>query len=362
MEKKPMARPGMKGQGKAAATPTGFIRVRGLPYSATVQDVCNAFKNFRVPAHNVTMGCLARGQRAGMSDGQAYVKMANPAIAQRAADQLQGVTVGSRYLELFVTDAEDFEETAANGGMMEEGAPVVRAAPMKTGKGAGKGGKAAAPRAPRAPPAQPNSEDGVVRIRGLPFSSTKAEVAGLFAEYGVDESCIFMGLVTRGKMAGSPDGQAFIRFPSADIAQDVIANCQNLTVGSRYLEIYDSSEEDVSQQMSIGGCESGEVGEIGQPGAGFVRLRGLPYRCELSDIVAFFGQSFGITENDVTLVYGNDGRPSGEAFVELQSEESALAAQQSLNREHLGERYIEVFTASAQDVNRAARVTPYGRM
>jgi heterogeneous nuclear ribonucleoprotein F/H len=96
----------------------------------------------------------------------------------------------------------------------------------------------------------------------------------------------------------------------------------------------------------------------------FVKLRGLPWSCTEEDIIRFFsgisiannslndqiehaeainGESF--EENSrvrpaVYLIMNTEGRPSGEAFVELETEGDSQAA---LNRNNakIGQRYIE---------------------
>lgn len=365
------------GKGGNAGGPAGYVRVRGLPFDATPDDVCDAFQNFRVSPNNVFMGLTNRGPKAGKPDGQCYVKLPARQVDQ-AVEQLNGVTIGSRYLELFASDEEDFNTTWDEGridGSTPAPAPVPSRQPIsapRLSKGVGKGRSGgsqsiiAAPvraiRAPRQktvgkkklPPA--SDKDGVLRVRGLPFSCTPTDVVDAFSAYGIDETCVYMGLTAGGARAGQPDGQAYVRFASAAAAKDAEVANQGMTLGSRYLELYQSSEEDLQYQLERGAAADNGCGEFSD--AGFVRLRGLPYRASPMDIVDFFGPSYGLTEDDVFMRYGNDGRPSGECVVQLNSEESAIAAQQSLDRMTLGDRYVEIFLANASEASRG-RPGPY---
>lgn len=50
-------------------------------------------------------------------------------------------------------------------------------------------------------------------------------------------------------------------------------------------------------------------------------------------------------EGGVTFTYGRDGRPSGEAYVQLSSEDDVKSAL-AHNRQHIGSRYVESMSAS----------------
>lgn len=77
-----------------------------------------------------------------------------------------------------------------------------------------------------------------------------------------------------------------------------------------------------------------------------VRLRGLPYSAtsrEILDLLHDCCVSGG--DKGVRFSFAPDGRPSGEAFVELASEEDVSKAL-GHNKEHLGRRYVEIFRAT----------------
>jgi heterogeneous nuclear ribonucleoprotein F/H len=77
-----------------------------------------------------------------------------------------------------------------------------------------------------------------------------------------------------------------------------------------------------------------------------VRLRGLPYSAQTKDIVQFLSDCTVCNgDGGVHFTFVPDGRPSGEAFVELQSEDDVSKALAHHN-EHMGRRYVEMFRAS----------------
>ena len=56
-----------------------------------------------------------------------------------------------------------------------------------------------------------------------------------------------------------------------------------------------------------------------------------------------------LTLTEMLLLY-TKGRPSGDAYVQLVSAECAKTATTDLHRQHMGERYIEVFPCSGVDI------------
>ena len=77
-----------------------------------------------------------------------------------------------------------------------------------------------------------------------------------------------------------------------------------------------------------------------------VRLRGLPYSAQVKDIMCLLHDcKIKNDEKGVMFSFSMDGRPSGEAFVELcsqEDQEKALAH----SHENMGRRYVEIFKAN----------------
>ncbi|KAK7113545.1 heterogeneous nuclear ribonucleoprotein H2-like [Littorina saxatilis] len=84
---------------------------------------------------------------------------------------------------------------------------------------------------------------------------------------------------------------------------------------------------------------------------GFVaRLRGLPWSTTAEDLVKFFDEcQIAGGEKGVHLTVSREGRASGEAFVEFESEEDVEKGIEKHNS-HLGSRYIEVFRSKKSEM------------
>ena len=77
-----------------------------------------------------------------------------------------------------------------------------------------------------------------------------------------------------------------------------------------------------------------------------LRCRGLPYSVAADDLKKFFS---ACNIASVYLAQGQDGRANGEAFLEMEDEES-FDAGLKMNKEHIGKRYIEVFESDRQEM------------
>ncbi len=59
--------------------------------------------------------------------------------------------------------------------------------------------------------------------------------------------------------------------------------------------------------------------------------------------LALFFSGMTVDNKQIKIIYDDDGRPSGEAFIILDAPEKAELAKQNYNRKTIGHRYIEVF-------------------
>mmetsp|Transcript_27951 Transcript_27951/g.43201 ORF Transcript_27951/g.43201 Transcript_27951/m.43201 type:complete len:382 (-) Transcript_27951:84-1229(-) len=87
---------------------TGFIRMRGLPFQATKDDVTEFFKEYKPIADSV----LLTYRMDGRSTGEAYVAFETPESAKEAME-LHRSTIGSRYIELFISNKEEHTRNVA---------------------------------------------------------------------------------------------------------------------------------------------------------------------------------------------------------------------------------------------------------
>uniref|UniRef100_A0A2K6NLS6 RRM domain-containing protein n=1 Tax=Rhinopithecus roxellana TaxID=61622 RepID=A0A2K6NLS6_RHIRO len=84
-----------------------------------------------------------------------------------------------------------------------------------------------------------------------------------------------------------------------------------------------------------------------QGGEGFVvKVRGLPWSCSADEVQRFFSDcKIQNGAQGVHFIYTREGRPSGEAFVELETEDEVKLTLKK-DRETMGHRYVEVFKSN----------------
>ena len=87
---------GMQGMGMGGQRmQPGTLRMRGIPFRSTVDDVLRFFTGFQVVPGGVVLG-----QRDGRATGECSVTFTTPAEAQRAM-VMNNKHMGTRYVELF---------------------------------------------------------------------------------------------------------------------------------------------------------------------------------------------------------------------------------------------------------------------
>ena len=90
---------------------TGFLRMRGLPFSATRDDIHKFFENY----HPILDSIVLTYRSDGRATGEAYVGFESPDDSKRAMD-LHRKTSGTRYIELFLSNKEEHGRALARFG------------------------------------------------------------------------------------------------------------------------------------------------------------------------------------------------------------------------------------------------------
>lgn len=109
--------------------------------------------------------------------------------------------------------------------------------------------------------------------------------------------------------------------------------------------VFESSEADLATAKSL---------SVDRMRSFVVRCRGLPYTAAATDLLAFFGDIPVVRGLEgIVFTYAPDGRPTGECYVEFQSEEAQREALKK-HKESIGSRYIELFVSTKLDMFQVA--------
>ncbi|KAJ3670213.1 hypothetical protein LUZ60_010537 [Juncus effusus] len=208
----------------------------------------------------------------------------------------------------------------------------------------------------------------VVRLRGLPFDCSEADVIDFFQ--GLD----LLDILFVHKI-GRFTGEAFcvLAYPlQVDFA--IQRNRQN--IGRRYIEVFRCKREEYYTAIAheVSSKTLNPKPHLPNPPkpkptnipllpnsnsfsksdplnhTGILRMRGLPFSAVKEDIVDFF-KDFEVGESGVHLVLNSEGRASGEAFVEFRSVEDSREAMVRKDRMTLGSRYIELFPSHVKEMD-----------
>ncbi|KAL3287701.1 hypothetical protein HHI36_002165 [Cryptolaemus montrouzieri] len=315
------------------------VRARGLPWQSSDQDIAKFFRGLNVAKGGVALCLSPQGRR----NGEALVRFVSQEHRDMALKRHKH-HIGSRYIEVYRASGDDFL-SVAGGSNCEAQAFLSRGAAV------------------------------IVRMRGLPYDCTAKQVLEFFASG--ENSCNVLdgndGVLFVKKSDGRATGDAFVLFANETDAPKALSKHRE-SIGSRYIELFRSTTAEVQQVLNR--TLDPKVYETPAPilppihpvpllpqhiitsgtRKDCIRLRGLPYEAQVEHILDFLGDyAKNIVFQGVHMVYNAQGQPSGEAFIQMDSEQSAfITAQQKHHRYMIfgkKQRYIEVFQCSGEDMN-----------
>ncbi|XP_053605283.1 heterogeneous nuclear ribonucleoprotein H2-like [Plodia interpunctella] len=322
-----------------------IVKLRGLPFSTTVEDVLDFLTGVNVV--NGKEGVHLTEVRPGRPSGECFVEVESQDDVE-AALKKDKENMGKRYIEVFSTDRQDMEWALNAMRQSENGFDGI-----------------------------PNVTDdmGIVKLRGLPFGCSKEEIIQFFDGLTVAPD----GVHLLSDFSGRASGEAFVHFVDKESAQEAL-NRDREKIGHRYIEVFISSADEVrayGDRMESGFRSSrgyrptpydrgdrfsgGRFGARGRGGGSYgggrggfrsrgggggchcVHMRGLPFKASPQDIAYFFKP---IRPMNINILYDNSGRPSGEADVEFECHEDAMRAMRR-DKNNMDHRYIELFLNSS---------------
>ncbi|XP_029115462.1 heterogeneous nuclear ribonucleoprotein F-like [Scleropages formosus] len=325
----------------------GVVKLRGLPFSCTVEDIVHFFEGLDIVGGGVTLVFDAHGRNTGI----AYVEFASQEMADQAL-QKDRERIGSRYIEIFPS-----RKSAIQSHFRSQRVSLTDYFNSEQVSDSDAEGL------PKAPEQLPTN-GGVVKIQGLPYSATEEDVIQFFAGLDIAEDGVTLVFDRKGRSTGI----AYVEFTSQEMAAQALEKHRE-TMGSRYIEVFPSKKSGIRSGYSSRAPVSpvptmeGNTDQATQPDLHpqssnvapalgstnipsitqhCVHVRGLPFCASGQDIVNFFSP---LQLAKICIEYGPDGRASGEADVYFTCHEDAVLAM-SRDKACIGERYIELFLNS----------------
>jgi heterogeneous nuclear ribonucleoprotein F/H len=90
---------------------TGFLRMRGLPFSSAKEDIAKFFESYSPVLDSIVLTYRSDGR----ATGEAYVGFETPEDSKRAME-LHRKSMGNRYIELFLSNKEEHGRALARFG------------------------------------------------------------------------------------------------------------------------------------------------------------------------------------------------------------------------------------------------------
>uniref|UniRef100_A0AAQ5YQB1 RRM domain-containing protein n=1 Tax=Amphiprion ocellaris TaxID=80972 RepID=A0AAQ5YQB1_AMPOC len=308
------------------------IRARGLPWQSSDQDIARFFKGLNIAKGGVALCLNAQGRR----NGEALVRFINSEHRDLALERHKH-HMGSRYIEVYKATGEEFLKIA--GGTSNEVAQFLS-----------------------------KENQVIIRMRGLPFTATPQEVLSFLGpESPVTDGG--EGLLFVKYPDGRPTGDAFVLFSCEEYAQNALKKHKQI-LGKRYIELFRSTAAEVQQVLNrymstplIATLPPSPIVPVPVlatppflPAASStrdcIRLRGLPYTAGIEDILEFMGEhTVDIKPHGVHMVLNQQGRPSGDAFIQMKSSDKAFMVAQKCHKKTMKDRYVEVFQCSTEEMS-----------
>lgn len=293
------------------------VQVKGLPWSCEPQDLLQFFSECRI--RDGLKGIhLTTDPITGKPSGEAFIELEHEDDISKALE-MDRQYLGHRYVEVYEITNSVAEAILKND---------MNDAPS----------------------------DFVVRLRGLPYSSSEPDIVHFFSGLDIVQN----GITIVKDHQGRNSGQAYVEFTSQQAFEEALRKDRE-KIGPRYIEVFRSRKDEIRagwktrtnsslpQMRSTPRNESITYNSLKNRSllssvlpSHCVHMRGLPFTASGEDIVQFF---YPLVVSKVLIEFGPDGRPSGEADVYFSCHQEAVTAM-SKDRMYIGERYIELFLNS----------------
>lgn len=204
--------------------PFPVVRLRGLPFDCTETDVAEFFRGLDI----VDVLFVHKG---GKFTGEAFCVLGYPLQVDFAL-QKNRQNMGRRYVEVFRSKRQEYYKAIANEVSDGRGGSPRRHVPRAKSYDEGKDSA---------------EHTGILRLRGLPFSAGKDDIMEFFKDFVLSEDSIHITMNSEGR----PTGEAFVEFAGAEDSKAAMAK-DRMTLGSRYIELFPSSVEEMDEAVSRG--------------------------------------------------------------------------------------------------------------
>ncbi|XP_076915385.1 uncharacterized protein LOC143574723 [Bidens hawaiensis] len=185
------------------------VRPRGLPFTCTDADIFRFFAGLEL------VDLLMLNNKSASFSGEAFVVFSRPVQADIAVRH----NMGRGCVQVFKCKKHNYYNAVAAESGYDLG--HYDNSPSRSKKVKDK---------------DRTEYTEILKLRGLPFTVTRADIAEFFKDFNVAEEKVHIACRPDGKVTG----EAYVAFESAEVAKQAMCK-DRLTIGTRYVELFRST-------------------------------------------------------------------------------------------------------------------------
>jgi len=267
-----------------------FIQLRGLIWSATVEDIKKFLHDCKVKK------VVIKKNEQGRPTGDAFVQLDSETDVEKAKSHNRKY-LGSRFVII-----EEIYESQFNKETQEVKETVKQEK-------------------------NPNSS-----VKGSILSTNHVKLSNLPRGLSEQDITEFLKNVDPKKVTMMKSGQALIELESQDDLVKCLI-CHNSTMSGQTIRVDQIDKDEVTKITESGKSNPEEAAYY------YAKLSGLPWKATKDEIRSFLGDTQIVGE--VVIIYNSHGKPSGDAVVKLPTEED-LQKTLKCNRNYIHNRFVIV--------------------
>ncbi|CAF4047739.1 unnamed protein product [Rotaria sp. Silwood2] len=169
------------------------------------------------------------------------------------------------------------------------------------------------------------SHDYLIKLRGIPYSSTKDDIKKFLYPCRIDTIHLFNNRV-------SSSGECLVDLESETDVKDALRKTKQF-IGNRYIEIFRTTIYEYNFFIKHKGMISWR-----EP---VIRMNGLPFSCTMGDVQNFF-KDIAIARNGIYITRDMTDNALGGGYVAFVSMDNAYKAIDIYDQKHIQHRYIQL--------------------
>jgi len=202
-------------------------------------------------------------------------------------------------------------------------------------------------------------ESFIVKLSGLNWALTQEQIHGFLVgcEIVRGQAGVTIEMNDRGK----PSGSAFVQLKTRKDV-DMAMKYNKNTLGKRYVDIEDvtrkhgeAKDENTKSRSTLFTHQK----EGPKEGKFYVKMSNVSRKVTAANITDFFSSDNNLRISEIFLTLNDKGKPSGDAFVKLDSKEDLVVALE-FNGRAMGNRQIEVCQVNMQEYQEAKKQQKLG--